>query len=345
MPMQSAPVASTSTLPTIQRPPATVVQQAAKRKASVETRQLEPVAIRQQDLPAARTLPPAAQAKSSAASTEQTGGQSSTINELAESLLEHLLRECLSMPIRNTAAESLGQRHAEQQAMLESERNRVVDVCAGGLLENVVALYSQEAARGAALACGCDRRLLRNSMNRWKKSLYKVRAAKTAREKRKQQFESLSGRLGLSTRQATFDQRSQAALSPETSFAEPLPDPFVELEDASMQIDARPGELASRYGRGAATHNPFWTRDTLGILICDLANKTFSTFRTTKPPDWRVLVLASSLTGSLASWYRCKLGMGGEEDQRTDRMPYVHVEFVLITEDDLHDEVSDLYHI
>ena len=252
------------------------------------------------------------------------------------------MRECLVLPIRNTAAEGLGQAHVEQRAMLDSERNRVVDVCAGGLLESAIDAYSQETAMSISLECHCDRNRLRNGLDRWKRSLVKVRLAKTAKEKRKNNFQALSSRLGASSHNGARDRSFGSAGSPEQSLVDLMPDPFVEDDETPMQIDNTAKGTHSTAVNTAAHRSSFWSRDTLATFVCDLTNKTFSTFRSTRPPDWKVLIIIPSLSGSMASWYRCKLGMQAMEDRRMDRMPYVQVEFVLATEQDLSDEVFDV---
>lgn len=253
------------------------------------------------------------------------------VDLLAGRLLDVLLQDCFNLPLRNIAADGLGQAHAEQRAMLDSERQRVVDTCAGGLLESLFDAYGEEAAQTAAFQCICDTLCLKNSFGRWQRSLVKVRAAKVAKEARKRKFKALSTRLGASPHSDASYSGSHFAGSPELSFRDLEPDPFIDDNADAMQV-----ETSSK----AYSNSSFWLRDTLGILICDLANKTFSTFRITKPPRWTVLIVVPSLTESIASWYRCKLGMDPSEDQRTDRMPYVEVEYVLLAPDDLHDEVS-----
>lgn len=269
-------------------------------------------------------------------------GRSSVVDTLAMQLVENLLQDCLTLPVRNIAADGLGQAHAEQRAMLDSERNRVVDVCAGGLLENVLDSYGREVARGISLQFQCDRNCLRNSLDRWKRSLVKVRAAKAAKERRKRNFQALSGRLGTSSHKDASDRSVTFAASPEQTLFDLIPDPFVEEDNTSMQVDPN-ASMVINTANAASQRASFWLHDTLAVLICDLANKTFSTFRTAKPPDWKVVVIVPSLSGSMASWYRHKLGMQSMEDQCIDEMLYVHVEFVIVTEKDLYDEVRRSY--
>lgn len=224
--------------------------------------------------------------------------------------------------------------------MLDAERNRVVDVCAGDLLENTLNAYSSGKAREIAVECQCNRTRLRSSVDQWKKSLEKVRAAKAAKEKRKRNFQALTSRLGPVSHKDAVDRSFASVDSPNQTLVELAPDPFVEDEEMSTQSDSSPAIARSKAVTGATQRSSFWLRDTLAIFICDLANKAFSIFHTSTPPDWKVLVIVPALSDNMSSWYRCKLGMQPMEDQRTDRMPYVQVEFVILTEQDLHDEVS-----
>lgn len=336
LPVQPTPRSSSSSqpLPT-EHPALPVIQQPeAKKKRTPEASHPSiPAEARQNVRPAVVSQPVAS-------TSALPAGRSSVIDTLAMRLMENLVRECLAFPIRNTAAEGLGQAHVEQRAMLDSERNRVVDVCAGGLLESAIDAYSQEGAKSLALECHCDRNRLRNSLNTWKRGLEKVRLAKIAKEKRKNNFQALSSRLGASPHKDSRDRSFVSAGSPEQSFVDLMPDPFVEDDETSKQVGNSIKSTQPVAVRTAAHRSPFWSPDTLSSFICDLTNKTFSTFRSTRPPDWKVFVIIPDLSGSMASWYRCKLGMQAMEDQKTDLMPYVQVEFVLITERDLHDEVN-----
>lgn len=343
MPAQSVPIANTSKLAAPERPTLSVFQQPVYKPQAPSQLSQSSTAIRSPETRTASSAPyPKTSPTQDQSSQARPTNRNAVVDALTMQLLEKLLQECLALSIRNTAAEGLGQAHAEQRAMLDAERNRVVDVCAGNLLENTLGAYSLEVARGIGLECQCNQNRLRRSVNQWKRSLEKVRAAKAAKEKRRRNFQALSSRLGASPHKDAADGSFASVESPNQTFAELLPDPFVEEEEEQSDKTLIP--TRSKTVNGVAQRSPFWLRDTLAIFICDLANKAFSTFRTSKPPDWKVLVIVPSLSDSIASWYRCKLGMQTTEDQRIDRMPYVQVEFVLLTEQDLYDEVSHFLH-
>jgi hypothetical protein len=255
-------------------------------------------------------------------------------------LLEPLLTESVRVPAHNAAADGLGQFRIEQREHALEERTELVEQCASNLSEVMLEQYSAETARSVAFECECDRKRLRQSLKRWQECLAQVKSAKKAREVRRKSFKALNTALSNSPAKDQHSLESITPFSPNVTMLELTPDPFVDSNDtSSMHLDNSSANTSVRTANDLHKTKSFWSPETLSILICDLVNKTFSSFRTKVPPDWKVIVVIPAFTDSLTSWYRCKLGMSSMEEQRTDRMPYVNVEFVLLTADDLAEEV------
>merc|ERR1712093_146323 len=79
----------------------------------------------------------------------------------------------------------------------------------------------------------------------------------------------------------------------------------------------------------------FWAPKTLYTLICDQIDTTFASYRCTDRPDWKVVIVVSSLDSPIATWYRCKLGIPPREEGVIVARTHVRVEFALTSPQDL----------
>lgn len=260
-------------------------------------------------------------------------------DKLTDKLLDRLLADSLELRIRNAAAEALGAMHAEQQAMLTSERERVIDQCAVSLLESLTDQIVSSTSVQVAFANQFNAQLLARSLDCWKRRLERARRAKIIQAKRRDSFRSLLTELGAGS------SRNSQATSPKdgsltlTQAPELSGDPFLDGV-SSPETTSAALPLAST-SKTAATNGQksFWTEDSLTVLICDLVNKAFGAYALARIPEWTVLVVVPSDQATLTSWYRRKFGFGPVDGYRIDEMPHVSVNFTIVAPEALQDEV------
>ncbi|CAD6576877.1 MAG: hypothetical protein CYPHOPRED_006110 [Cyphobasidiales sp. Tagirdzhanova-0007] len=264
-----------------------------------------------------------------------TGPSRGAIEQALPKLLGILLDEYSETVTRKTVTDSIYAVRLEQQAERDAERQLAVEQCSAELVDLLIEHFGAESAR-ELVAWHLERRnALKMRMKQWRRRLVRVNDARKAHEERKQRFTLLARELSVKPHMVVSEQSTLEL--PDISVLE-LEDNAVFEEDDPLEKMKLDGFLRGSPSKNERLERTFWRPKTLSHLITSRINHSFSSLRSAEMPDWKMIVVLSSLDSPIAAWYRCKLGMGKSEDGSIIIRPRLRIEFTLVLETALQEQ-------
>jgi len=257
-----------------------------------------------------------------------TASTNRLLNKALPQLLDLLLSDHIERHSRNAAMAGLSVVHAQETAVLVAERQTVIEQCASELLDKALDDFASEKADYIIAELYERKNALRRDMKSWRRALVRAKEVRAARQQRNSRFKDLATHLESSTAKG----QGRAEFQEET------------LLDLSM-LDLGSGLADSAYAPlpvASTSKTAFWQAGTLSRYISSTVNATLGALAPVEIPDWKCIVVVPSLEDPLATWYRCKLNMGSDDEGSVVMMENVRVEFALLAkaeleQQDLHD--------
>lgn len=204
------------------------------------------------------------------------------------------------------------ERHAYLQSIIDQLRERLIEDCANQASNDIVADHF-----GRRTAC-------RRSLHHWHDRLQQRRQARERLRIRKHRFSEIVGHLPSSATKSSFS----------ATLYEDLPD--ISMLDITRDAQDSPIIPPPAILTKPVT-NAFWQSNTLADLINQHVNAAFDLRASSaQPADWVCVVELDDLDGSIATWWRTKLGMRPDEDQVLYVLPNVRARYELVTVRALH---------
>ena len=252
--------------------------------------------------------------------------EKTVLDRAIPALLNKLLEAATDTASRNAAIQGLQEAHSAYDAARRSERQRLVDRCTEGLLQEALDRFAVEKAQYVTASLFDKQASNRAFMKRWRAELRIAQQARRVQLERKRRFSDLATHLGSSPkRQPAQDSLQDLSV--------------IVLADISGDLEPIKARRPSTSRSRDHFHGTSWTPRTLSTCICDHVNLTFGTLHISGQADWKCLIVLQSLEGPIATWYRCKLGMGTTEEEVMHVREHVRVQFTLAREQELDEEV------